>query len=133
MQFTIIFIACFTMLILDFTWLSISHKMYKEMVLRIQRYPSFEVNKIYTICAYIVMCAVIAFVMVPNIYNTKSIFTNGTMIGFAIYGIFNLTNLAIFKDYSVRVAIIDTLWGTTLFSIIAAIISFYYTNYSKLH
>lgn len=122
MQFTIIFIACFTMLILDFIWLSISHKMYKDMVLSIQRYPSFEINKIYAIGAYIVMCAVVAFVMVPNIYNSSSIFRNGSMIGFAIYSIFNLTNLAIFKDYSVKVAIIDTIWGTILFSIIAAII-----------
>jgi len=37
------------------------------------------------------------------------------ILGFCTYGIFDFTNLAIFKNYNFKTAIIDTLWGSILF------------------
>tara|TARA_B100000424_G_C22936526_1_gene498317 strand:- start:562 stop:975 length:414 start_codon:yes stop_codon:yes gene_type:complete len=39
------------------------------------------------------------------------------ILGFLAYGIFDGTNLAIFKKYSLKAFFIDILWGTTLFYI----------------
>lgn len=41
----------------------------------------------------------------------------GGVVGFVVYGVFNTTNLAVFKRYSVPLAIIDIIWGTLLFTI----------------
>ena len=37
------------------------------------------------------------------------------ILGFVIYGIFDATNLAIFKKYSLKAFTVDILWGATLF------------------
>ena len=44
------------------------------------------------------------------------------LLGFVIYGVFDLTNLAIFKKYDNMVALMDMLWGGTLFALTAYII-----------
>jgi uncharacterized membrane protein len=38
-------------------------------------------------------------------------------VGFSIFGIYNFTSLAIYKDLDVYIAITDTIWGTTLYTI----------------
>ena len=45
------------------------------------------------------------------------------LLGFFIYGVYETTNLAIFKEWNYKVALIDTLWGGILF-----IISFFIFN-----
>jgi uncharacterized membrane protein len=41
----------------------------------------------------------------------------GGAVGFSIYGIYNFTSLAIYKDMDSSIGIIDTLWGTTLYTL----------------
>jgi uncharacterized membrane protein len=43
------------------------------------------------------------------------------LLGLVIYGVFDMTNLAIFDKYSINVALMDMLWGATLFYIVAKI------------
>ena len=43
------------------------------------------------------------------------------ILGFCAYGIFDFTNLAIFKKYTIRTAITDTLWGAILFFIVTTL------------
>jgi uncharacterized membrane protein len=44
---------------------------------------------------------------------------NALILGFIIYGIYNATNYATINKYSLNVAITDTLWGSTLFTIVS--------------
>lgn len=48
------------------------------------------------------------------IKKSSNITTDSLMLGFVIYGIYNATNLATLKNYSVKVSIVDTLWGSFL-------------------
>ena len=41
----------------------------------------------------------------------------GALLGFAMYATFDLTNKAIFKNYSWKYAIMDTLWGSFAFAL----------------
>jgi len=43
------------------------------------------------------------------------------ILGFCTYGIFDFTNLAIFKKYTIKAAITDTLWGAILFYVVTTI------------
>jgi uncharacterized membrane protein len=44
-------------------------------------------------------------------------FMYGGAVGFSIYGIYNFTSLAIYKDLDSSIGIMDTLWGTTLYTL----------------
>ena len=50
-----------------------------------------------------------------NISILKSLLYGG-LVGFFIYGIYNFTSLSIYNNYSLNIAIMDTLWGIFLYS-----------------
>lgn len=54
-------------------------------------------------------------------YTTKEIIGRAFMLGFFIYGVFDATNMAIFDQYSARLAIIDSFWGGILFGLTTAL------------
>jgi uncharacterized membrane protein len=47
---------------------------------------------------------------------------NALILGFVINGIYNTTNYATLNKYSLNVAIIDTIWGPTLFTTVAYLV-----------
>jgi uncharacterized membrane protein len=47
---------------------------------------------------------------------------NALILGFVINGIYNTTNYATINKYSLNVAIIDTIWGPTLFTTVAYLV-----------
>ena len=74
--------------------------------------------------ATIIIYALFAFAtlifVVPLSKNLLShAFLYGAALGFVIYGVYDFTCVAIFKDWPVRMAFIDWLWGTSLCAISA--------------
>ena len=47
---------------------------------------------------------------------------NAVILGFVVNGIYNTTNYATLNKYSLNVAIIDTLWGPTLFTTVGYLV-----------
>lgn len=45
----------------------------------------------------------------------------GAMLGLVAYGTYDLTNLAVMKGFTTKIAIIDMLWGTVLTSAVAGL------------
>ena len=57
------------------------------------------------------------FVLIPAIQNGSSLLMTavmGGLLGFFAYSTFDLTSLALFKGWSVKVVVIDIVWGTFL-------------------
>lgn len=54
----------------------------------------------------------------PNKPFISALLTAG-LFGFIVYGVFDLTNFAIFEKYKIGPAIIDIIWGTFLCTIVA--------------
>ena len=102
----------------------IMYPMWKKMIPTIQNHP-MVVNKLYALVAYLLLALAISIFSIPNIRSTEiirdSIFYGGSL-GIIIYGIFDFTNLAIFKKYKLKVGIIDTLWGGLLLSVASYIV-----------
>ena len=46
------------------------------------------------------------------------IILNAFILGFSIYSIYELTNYALFKNWTLHMVLLDSLWGGTLFSIV---------------
>jgi uncharacterized membrane protein len=95
-------------LILDILWIYLNSKMYTSNIENIQN-SKFKLNMHAALVAYIIISLYLIFL----IYNKFSLI-NCVLISFFIYSIYNLTNLSTFNCYSVKVAIIDTIWGSTL-------------------
>jgi len=78
---------------------------------------SLVVNIAPAIFTYILMAILLNYFIISV---NKSPF-DAFILGFCTYGIFDFTNLAIFKNYNFKTAIIDTLWGAILFFVVTFI------------
>jgi uncharacterized membrane protein len=120
--FTILYI-----LIVEFIWLYlINQKTYSDLTKSIQK-TEMKINYLYTIIAYIVILSSIFILTIPFIkskFNKNDSIKNkllkaliyGSIVGFYIYGIYNLTSISIYSNYKLNIAIIDTIWGMILYS-----------------
>lgn len=73
------------------------------------------------------------FAVKPNIAKkgVKSAFIAGALFGFFIYASYDLTNLALLKDWPLTLSIIDMTWGTSLSGTCAAFGKFMLDKTSK--
>jgi len=112
-------------LIVDYIWLSLQKPLYNILVRSVQG-TDLKMNLIGGILSYICIIASLILFVIPliksNLNNnqTSNLFGSclyyGGLLGLLMYGIFNATNLAIFTNYDPKIALMDTLWGATLFT-----------------
>jgi uncharacterized membrane protein len=55
--------------------------------------------------------AVVVLVLNPRPASGRVALTRGVVLGLAAFGVYDLTNLAILRGYSVRMTIVDMAWG----------------------
>lgn len=72
------------------------------------------------IIVYLLFAIMLWFIVLPlaNEHVLKS-FYYGALLGFVFYGIYDMTNLAVLKDWTVTIALIDWCWGIVLCSLSA--------------
>ncbi len=117
------------LLVIDVIWVTSNKPMYSTMVSMVQG-ASMKVNLYAGVVAYILMIMGLFFIVIPLMNNEVNKYQSmsyqgklmlalrfGGLFGLIVYGIYNSTNLAIFKDYSVQTSLIDTLWGTFVYTI----------------
>ena len=85
---------------------------YMEMIPRIQK-ENTTIRLLYAILAYVFMVIGLILFVLPNIRNgnIKDCIRYGFTFGVVLYGIYNFTNAAIFKNWDIKLAILDILWG----------------------
>jgi uncharacterized membrane protein len=78
----------------------------------------FKINYGYTALTYLVLIfGYYYFVICKKLSPTDAF-----ILGLFVYGTYEGTNIAIFKNWSPYVALIDTIWGGVLFGTIAIIV-----------
>lgn len=103
-------------LILDIIWISLMTPiLYKPMFEKIQK-SALQPNMIYAVIAYLILVFTIITICEPLSKQYKHKYIAYGLVGFVIYSIYNLTNAVVFSNYSLKTIIIDTLWGTAVFS-----------------
>jgi uncharacterized membrane protein len=120
------------LMVLDVAWIAMNVSAYSSAILKVQKSP-VSLRTDYAIIAYLFILFSVIYVAIP--FTTQSIkkgdsirsisietkllksFIYGGAVGFSIYGIYNFTSLAIYKDLDNTMGIIDTLWGTALYTI----------------
>lgn len=107
-------IPAFSMLALDSLYLSnIGGHLFAKMVKGIQK-EDMKINMFGAIGSYILLILV----LYKFIILERKSPTDAFLLGLCIYGIFDLTNIAIFKNYKLIPSLIDTVWGGILFYIV---------------
>lgn len=114
-------ITAIIILCLDFIYLYFVTDVFKVMIKNIQN-RELSVNLYGAIIAYIILTLVLYFLILRD----KQPVWKAALLGFAIYGVYDATNIATISGWDYKFAIIDTLWGITCFSL--ATIIFYYVR-----
>ena len=64
--------------------------------------------------------------LVVALHHTHSLihpFWTGALSGFIIYGVYNFTNHATLTHYTLRLSVIDTLWGSFALGVVSYLLS----------
>jgi uncharacterized membrane protein len=123
MQFTdikIIFFICLTFIIIDVPVLIYVNKDTYLVNFRNINNGEIDFTRLKIISA-LICYLIMAFGLYYFSVKEKNIL-NALILGFVINGIYNTTNYATINKYSLNVAIIDTLWGPTLFTTVAYLV-----------
>ena len=106
-----IIISTLVILILDYLYLSTVSSKYSNMLAKIQGSP-LKMKLSGAILCYILLVFSINYFIINNKKSIKEAF----LLGFVIYGVYELTNYAIINDWEIWAVITDTLWGGILFA-----------------
>ena len=98
--------------LVDAGFLYLMSNNFQTMIQKIQGSP-LKMKLIPTISSYIILISSIYYFIV---YKNGS-YCDAFLLGFFIYGVYETTNMAIFKDWSAKVGLIDLSWGGFLFLI----------------
>jgi uncharacterized membrane protein len=80
------------------------------MIYKIQG-SRLKLNLISTLIVYIIIC----FQIYYFIFLNKATLMQSFLLGSSTYGIYEFTNMSIFKGWDYKMAILDTLWGGLLY------------------
>ena len=118
----VILISAVLFALLDKIWfgLPLSSKIYNNTVSLIQGSEIDSKGKIpYAVLAYLIMGVVYSHFIYPKLNEDWQY--SSLLFSLAIWGVFNLTNIVIFKKYTLEMLGIDILWGITVTQILGFI------------
>lgn len=108
--------------LLDFVWLGyIAKKLYYgEMGAILLEKP----NMVAALLFYVVyVIGVVVFVINPALVKDSLLYAAGygALFGLVAYATYDLTSLAVVKGFSVKVVVIDLLWGMALTAVVSSV------------
>ena len=120
-------ITLIVFLVIDGLWLYfVAQNMFKAEIGSLMGEPRI----IYALIFYLLYpLAIVIFVLAPSIEAkslTKAILL-GAFLGLIAYGTYELTNMSTLKDWTLKLVIVDLLWGSFV-TALSASISYYFNS-----
>ena len=121
-------ISSVTLLILDFLWLGgyMAGK-YNVMIPKIQG-ASMKTNFLYAFLSYFLMIVGLNIFVLPNLninnININDCLKYGFVFGVVLYGVYDFTAAAVLKNWNIRLAIADILWGGLVYFLSCYVLKF---------
>lgn len=106
-------------LVLDYLFLFLISGRVSKIIFRIQG-SKMIVDKMYASIVYLFLFLQLYYF----IWLKKGTYVEAFVLGSTSYGIYEFTNMALFKHWDYKLALIDTLWGGILYTL-----SIYITRY----
>jgi uncharacterized membrane protein len=98
------------MLVLDFTYLYLFRDFMLPLLKKVQK-ADVKINIMPAIACYLLMVTGLYYF----ILRKKAPIKDAILLGLLIYGVYETTNYAFFKDWSPLLVLVDTVWGGILF------------------
>ena len=116
-------IALISLIILDFVWLGlVSKKFYKK---EFDKMIKTKFNIPVAMLVYLFLAFGLAyFIILPGQSLTENII-RGALFGLIVYGVYDFTNYSILKNYSIKLMVVDILWGTFLLATTSLVVSLF--------
>jgi uncharacterized membrane protein len=112
-------ISAILFVIIDSIYLNLIKGYFMNQVKKIQN-STIQLNLVATFICYIFLITGLNYFIIAAKRTPKDAF----LLGLVIYGVYETTNWAIFKNWSVLTVIMDTLWGAMLFALVTFIVQF---------
>ena len=110
-------VSAIIFVVLDGIYLNLIKEYFNNQIKKIQG-SDIKINMIATGITYVILIFGLNYFIIQR---NRSV-SDAALLGFVIYGTYEFTNMALFKDWSILTAIIDTTWGTVLFGLTTAIV-----------
>ena len=120
-------ISAVVMLILDAVQILVNRKFHAKLFKNVQKSP-MKVRIIPAVLVYILMPFAVTYFAILQSKSLKEAGLKGGLLGFTIFGVYDLTNLATLDGWTVEMAIMDISWGTVMFSITSAVGYYFITK-----
>ena len=108
--------------VIDLIWLGLVAKNFYRSNLKLIISP--EVNWLAAVVFYLIYISGILFFAVRPAIDSNSLGTAaalGALFGFFTYATYDLTNMATIKEWPLKIAVVDILWGTCLCVFVASL------------
>lgn len=112
-QVVLLLLSTLILVSIDAMYLTVNQNMYKGLMDKLDILPG--------IGAWILISLGVYLLAVSTSTDLKTAMLRGAVFGFTAYGIYNATNLATQDKWTYGASAVDTLWGTTLCSVMAGI------------
>jgi uncharacterized membrane protein len=111
-----ILVTALTMLVLDAVWLTFRRSYHESLIKSVQGTIS-SIRIIPAILIYILLPASTTYFATNHSKTSVEALKNGAIFGASMYALYDLTNLATLKGWTMEMTIIDILWGTVICSV----------------
>ena len=98
------------MLVLDFTYLYLFRDFTLPLLKKVQK-ADVKINIMPAIACYLLLVTGLYYFIIRK----KAPIKDAVLLGILIYGVYETTNYAFFKDWSPLLVLVDTVWGGILF------------------
>jgi uncharacterized membrane protein len=110
-------LAAIIFVILDGFYLNFFKNFYNKQIKSIQG-SDIQINIIATGITYVFLIFGLNYFIIKKNRSVK----DAALFGLIIYAVYDFTNLAVFKNWTVLASIIDSTWGAILFGLTTAIV-----------
>jgi uncharacterized membrane protein len=108
----LLLVSAILLVVIDSIYLTLIKSFFTKQIQSVQGDP-VTVNMVGLVLCYIFLISGINyFIITPN----RPV-NDAFLLGLIIYGVYETTNYALFKNWSILTVIIDTLWGAILFAL----------------
>ena len=111
-------VSAILLIVIDFVYLNVMKSYFDNQIKMVQGTP-IKINYLGAALCYVFLIVGINYFIIKPRRSISDAF----LLGIIIYGVYETTNYALFKNWSIWSVIIDTLWGGLLFAATTYIIN----------
>ena len=107
------------MLVIDSIYLTLIKGFFNKQIKTIQG-SDIKLNYLGAVICYPIMIFGLYYFIIKNKKNYKNnyqIVRDAVILGWVIYGVYESTNLAVFKKWDLKTVLVDGIWGGILFGL----------------